>query len=90
MDDLTTLKLRINGEDRPVVFPTHHTLLEVLRARGVDIVDWAGWQQIDAAELVKGEPDGRNRVKIHEWAELLAFGTSVRAVAAGGASGPLR
>ena len=31
MDDLTTLKLRINGEDRPVVFPTHHTLLEVLR-----------------------------------------------------------
>ena len=31
MDDLTTLKLRVNGEDRPVVFPTHHTLLEVLR-----------------------------------------------------------
>jgi carbon-monoxide dehydrogenase small subunit len=30
-DELTTLKLRINGEDRPVVFPTHHTLLEVLR-----------------------------------------------------------
>jgi aerobic-type carbon monoxide dehydrogenase small subunit (CoxS/CutS family) len=30
-DDLTTLKLRINGEDRPVVFPTHHSLLEVLR-----------------------------------------------------------
>ena len=28
---LTTLTLRINGEDRPVVFPTHHTLLEVLR-----------------------------------------------------------
>ncbi|HVR96511.1 MAG TPA: (2Fe-2S)-binding protein [Thermoanaerobaculia bacterium] len=31
MDDLTTLKLRINGEHRAVVFPTHHTLLEVLR-----------------------------------------------------------
>jgi carbon-monoxide dehydrogenase small subunit len=30
-DGFTTLKLRINGEDRPVVFPTHHTLLEVLR-----------------------------------------------------------
>lgn len=28
---LTFLKLRVNGEDRPVVFPTHHTLLEVLR-----------------------------------------------------------
>src|SRR4249919_468851 len=31
MNELTTLKLNINGEDRPVVFPTHHTLLEVLR-----------------------------------------------------------
>jgi carbon-monoxide dehydrogenase small subunit len=31
MNNLTTLKLQINGEDRPVVFPTHHTLLEVLR-----------------------------------------------------------
>ncbi len=27
----TTLTLRVNGEDRTVVFPTHHTLLEVLR-----------------------------------------------------------
>ncbi|HUF78228.1 MAG TPA: (2Fe-2S)-binding protein [Thermoanaerobaculia bacterium] len=29
--DLTTLTLRVNGEDLPVVFPSHHTLLEVLR-----------------------------------------------------------
>jgi len=28
---LTTLTLEINGEKHPVVFPTHHTLLEVLR-----------------------------------------------------------
>jgi len=28
---LTTLVLRVNGEERPAVFPTHHTLLEVLR-----------------------------------------------------------
>ena len=28
---MTTLKLRVNGEDRNVAFPTHHTLLEVLR-----------------------------------------------------------
>ncbi|HYG64913.1 MAG TPA: 2Fe-2S iron-sulfur cluster-binding protein, partial [Thermoanaerobaculia bacterium] len=31
MDGMTTLRLRINGEDRTVVFPTHHSLLEVLR-----------------------------------------------------------
>jgi aerobic-type carbon monoxide dehydrogenase small subunit (CoxS/CutS family) len=30
-DGLTTLTLRVNGEEIPVVFPTHHTLLEVLR-----------------------------------------------------------
>ncbi len=28
---LTALSLRINGEERPVFFPSHHTLLEVLR-----------------------------------------------------------
>ncbi len=31
---LTTLTLTVNGEDHPVVFPTHHTLLEVLREEG--------------------------------------------------------
>ena len=30
-DSATQLTLRINGEDHLVVFPTHHTLLEVLR-----------------------------------------------------------
>jgi aerobic-type carbon monoxide dehydrogenase small subunit (CoxS/CutS family) len=30
-DALTTLTLTVNGEPRAVVFPTHHTLLEVLR-----------------------------------------------------------
>ena len=28
---VTAAVLRVNGEDHPVVFPTHHTLLEVLR-----------------------------------------------------------
>ena len=28
---MTTLTLHLNGEERTVVFPTHHTLLEVLR-----------------------------------------------------------
>ena len=28
---VTTLTLRVNGEERTVAFPTHHTLLEVLR-----------------------------------------------------------
>ena len=63
-------------------------LLAVLRSRGVQVVDWVGWQQIDAAEIVKGRSAGRGRVKIHDWAELLAVGASVRAGVAHGASLP--
>ena len=73
--------------DLPQLPPAAHrdtdALLAVLRARGVEVVDWAGWEQIDAAEIVKGEPVGRHRVKIHDWAELLAIGTAVRAGVAG-------
>jgi len=31
LSDVTTLELKVNGEARAVAFPTHHTLLEVLR-----------------------------------------------------------
>ena len=62
------------------------TLLAALRSRGVDIVDWAGWQRIDAAEVAKGGPDGRGRVKIHDWAELLDLGASARAGVVGTAA----
>lgn len=64
------------------------TLLAALRSRGVDIVDWAGWQRIDAAEVAKGHPDGRGRVKIHDWAELLDVGASPR-VGVNGRAAPL-
>ena len=30
-DGMTAAVLKVNGDDYPVVFPTHHTLLEVLR-----------------------------------------------------------
>lgn len=65
------------------------TLLAVLHSRGVDVVDWAGWQRIDAAEIAKGLPDGRNRVKIHDWAELLTVGLSERATVNGVAATPV-
>ena len=73
--------------DLPQLLPAANrdtdALLAVLRARGVEVVDWAGWEQIDAAEIAKGEPTGRHRVKIHDWAELLAIGTAIRAGVAG-------
>jgi len=43
-----------------------------LAARGVVPVTYAGWQAIDAAECARGEEQGRPRVKLCTWDELLA------------------
>ena len=45
---------------------------ELLAERGVDVVTYAGWGAIDAAERARGEPQGRPRVKLCTWDELLA------------------
>jgi ferredoxin--NADP+ reductase len=45
---------------------------ELLAARGIAPVPYAGWQAIDAAECARGEEQGRPRVKLCSWAELLA------------------
>ncbi len=44
---------------------------ELLTARGVRVVGWAGWQAIDDAELALGAEQGRERVKIADRAHLL-------------------
>ena len=43
----------------------------VLRARGEEIVTYAGWEAIDAIERANGEPLGRPRVKLCTWGGLL-------------------
>jgi ferredoxin--NADP+ reductase len=48
------------------------SLEELLAARGVEAVLYAGWEAIDAAERAVGEPQGRPRVKLGTWDELLA------------------
>ncbi|HEU0246509.1 MAG TPA: FAD-dependent oxidoreductase [Gaiellaceae bacterium] len=52
--------------------PDGGSLDELLRERGVDFVSYAGWEAIDSAERVRGEPQGRPRVKLSTWDELLA------------------
>jgi ferredoxin--NADP+ reductase len=47
-------------------------LEELLRERGADFVEYAGWQAIDEHERALGEPCGRPRVKLTSWDELLA------------------
>ncbi|HZQ15296.1 MAG TPA: FAD-dependent oxidoreductase [Gaiellaceae bacterium] len=53
------------------------TLERLLDEKGVEYVDYAGWQAIDAAERAAGEPLGRPRVKLRSWAALLETGRRV-------------
>jgi ferredoxin--NADP+ reductase len=46
-------------------------LSELLAAREVRVIDYPGWQAIDARERELGAPLGRPRVKLTRWAELL-------------------
>jgi ferredoxin--NADP+ reductase len=46
-------------------------IIDRLARRGVDVVTWAGWQAIDAAEIALGTAAGRPRVKITSWETLL-------------------
>ena len=47
------------------------TLDELLVERGVEVVSYTGWERIDAVEKARGEPQGRPRVKLDTWDELL-------------------
>lgn len=47
-------------------------VLRLLDARGVRVVDWDGWQAIEAAETAFGAGHGRGRTKIVARADLLA------------------
>jgi ferredoxin--NADP+ reductase len=50
---------------------TPDQLLDQLEERGVEVVDYAGWELIDAHEKSLGEPHGRPRVKLVRRAEHL-------------------
>jgi ferredoxin--NADP+ reductase len=47
-------------------------VLELLQERGVDVVAYAGWESIDLRERGRGEEQGRPRIKLCSWDELLA------------------
>jgi ferredoxin/flavodoxin---NADP+ reductase len=52
-------------------------LAELLEAKGVEFVEYEGWQAIDAAERAAGEPLGRPRVKLTAWEHLLETGRKI-------------
>ena len=52
-------------------------IVDALSARGARPVSYAGWEAIDAVERARGEEQGRPRVKLCRWDELLAAAESL-------------
>jgi ferredoxin/flavodoxin---NADP+ reductase len=48
------------------------SVLELLQERGAEVVAYGGWEAIDTLERGRGEGQGRPRVKLCTWDDLLA------------------
>ncbi len=68
----------LNAGRLPAPLRTPGELVAELRARGVTIVDYSGWEAIDAHERELGEAGGQPRVKLVDRDELLAWATGKR------------
>lgn len=55
------------------------SLAKLVRARQPDLVDAEGWAAIDAAEIARGQVEGRPRVKFTTVADMVAAARSPRA-----------
>ncbi|EOM78013.1 pyridine nucleotide-disulfide oxidoreductase [Rhodococcus rhodnii] len=61
-------------EDRPDLpgaeDPREEAVIEFLEGKGTPYTTWEGWYRLDAHERALGEPEGRERVKVVERAEM--------------------
>ncbi len=62
-EDVRAGRLPVKGEG---------TIDDLLGERDVQVVTYPGWEAIDALERARGEEQGRPRVKLSTWDELLA------------------
>ena len=53
------------------VAPAEDAIVQTLRERGVDFMDWKRWLNVDAKERALGEGDGRERIKLFDRSEML-------------------
>ena len=51
--------------------PGENEVVETLRSRGVDFIAWENWLNIDSTEKSLGEALGRERLKLHNRAQML-------------------
>jgi ferredoxin--NADP+ reductase len=43
---------------------------------GHEVIDQAGWEKINASEILSGEPHGKPRIKEADWKNLLRLARS--------------
>jgi ferredoxin--NADP+ reductase len=65
------LEDRVDGRLPEPEDPSRESLEAMLAERVGDLVTYEGWQAIDAAERAAGEPQGRPRVKLARWEDLI-------------------
>jgi ferredoxin--NADP+ reductase len=53
--------------------PEEAQILNTLRARGVDFMDWSQWLRVDREEKQQGQKRGRERLKLHDRKHMMAI-----------------
>ncbi|MFI6772838.1 FAD-dependent oxidoreductase [Nocardia sp. NPDC050412] len=51
--------------------PAPEAVIDFLTGKGIPFTTWQGWYRLDAHERALGEPEGRERVKVVERADML-------------------
>ena len=51
--------------------PDEQDIVETLRDRGVDFMDWKQWLRVDAEEKSQGQARGRERLKLHDRKQMI-------------------
>lgn len=62
------------GSLTPCEAPSADAVIDLLESRGVDIVDYAAWRRIDAAEIARGQAVGKPREKFCTVDEMIKAG----------------
>ncbi|MBH0055022.1 MULTISPECIES: FAD-dependent oxidoreductase [unclassified Salinibacterium] len=52
--------------------PDEQSVIDLLKSRGIDYTNLAGWQSLDAHEIALGESEGRARIKLVDRDEMIA------------------
>jgi ferredoxin--NADP+ reductase len=60
--------------------PSAEAVDVLLASRDVEVIEYDGWSAIDAHESGRGEPQGRPRVKLVRWDDLLAAARGDKAI----------